>query len=163
MSKQHGIIPGRIGIKPLEGQLFMPEILQRPVGQFVTTTFMVTSDDGVYFQIIFCTGFFKHCINRLSLSDVGDDNCIRPESWKIQLVPIVCQTAVNSTPEFFPVASLAAKLSVFPKALFTVIAFLKITFRLQPFFDSFLDYRLHQVLPDLICPLTVEHLYRHDC
>ena len=44
MTDQHHIIPGRVGSKQLEWQLLMAEILQRPVGQFVTAAFIVPLD-----------------------------------------------------------------------------------------------------------------------
>ena len=48
MTDEHHIIPGRVGRKPLEWQLLMAEILQRPVGQFVTAAFMITGNQSIY-------------------------------------------------------------------------------------------------------------------
>ncbi len=42
MTHQHHIIPGRVGGKPFEGQLFMAKILDGPIGQFVTAAFVIT-------------------------------------------------------------------------------------------------------------------------
>ena len=52
MTDQHHIIPGRVGRKPLEGQLLMAKILYGPVGQFVTAAFVITGDKPVGRQIV---------------------------------------------------------------------------------------------------------------
>ena len=54
----------------------MAKVLQRPVGQFVAATFMITGDKPIGGQIIHGTGFSQHIVNCLALADIGyDDGC----------------------------------------------------------------------------------------
>jgi hypothetical protein len=118
MTQQHRIIPGSIGIESLERKLFTAEVLQRPVSQFVTTSFMLAGDNCICLQILVGTGLCKHFVDLMPLSDIGNDQRIGAKPGQIKLVAVVEQSAVNRSPEVFPIATFAAKLNILPIIFF---------------------------------------------
>ena len=115
MADQHHIIPGCVGRKPLEGQLLMPKILDGPVGQFVTAAFVVAGHKPVGRQIICRLGFFKHPVDRLTLTDVGDDDRIWTKPRQIKLLAVIVHQPTKDSPtESLPGALPATELGILP-------------------------------------------------
>ena len=119
MTHQHHIIPGCVGGKPFEGQLFMAKILYCPVGQFVTAAFVIAGDKPVGRQISKRSGVFKKPVNRLTLPDVGDDDRVRSATRQIKLIAVIMhQTTIDGPPKTLPVPLSTAKLGILPGFLF---------------------------------------------
>jgi len=119
MTDQHRIIPRGVGIKLFERELFMAKILQSPVGQFITSTFMITGNQSTGRHIISCSGIFKKPVDSLALANVGDNDRIRSATWQIKLVAIVMhQTAINRPSKTLPVPLPATKFGILPGLLF---------------------------------------------
>ena len=119
MTDQHRIIPCGVGREPLERQLFMTEILQGAVGQFVAAAFMITGDQPVGRQIVKRSDVFEKPVDRLALPDVGDDDRIRSATWQIKLVVIVMhQPTIDCPSKTLPVPLSATELGILPGLLF---------------------------------------------
>lgn len=118
MTDQHRIIPGGIGIQPLEGQLLVAKILQSAVGQLVTTAIMVAGNNTICFQIILSPGPFEHHIDGLSLADIGGDNRIGTATGQIELTAIMDEPTEKDSPEPIPIASSASEFNILPGLFF---------------------------------------------
>ena len=119
MTDQHRIIPRGVGIKLFERELFMAKILQSPVGQFITSTFMIKGNQSTGRHIISCSGIFKKPVDSLALANVGDNDRIWSATWQIKLVAIVMhQTAINRPSKTLPVPLPATKFGILPGLLF---------------------------------------------
>ena len=118
MAQQHRIIPNRIRIEPLERQLLMAEVFQRPVCQLITATFMIASNNPVCFQIVLSTNFLQQRINVLTLADIGNYNRIGSTSRQIDLVAVIDQSAIDSSPKSIPGFAFTSKLNILPIVFF---------------------------------------------
>ena len=115
MTDQHHIIPGRVGCKPLEGQLLMAKILYGPVGQFVTATFVIAGDKPIGRQVVRRPGFFQHPVDGLALTNVGDDDRIRAKTRQIKLVAVIMHQAAKYGPSKpLPTSLPATELGILP-------------------------------------------------
>ena len=112
MTQQHRIIPGGVGVKHFKGQLLVTEVLQRPVGQFITAAVMITGNNGIGTQILVSVGRFEPLVDLLPLADVGDDDRIRPTAGKVKLLVVIEQPAVQRPSENCPAATPGAKCDI---------------------------------------------------
>jgi len=114
MTQQHRIIPSRVGIEFLEGQLFMAKVFECPVGQLITAALMITGNNTICFQVVFSPSFSQQSINGLALTDVRDNDGVGTASRQIKLVSVIHQTAVNRPPEAIPGFALTSELDILP-------------------------------------------------
>ena len=114
MTQQHRIIPCRVGIEFLEGQLFMTKVFQRPVGQFVTASIVIAGHDSCGLDVMGGPGCFEHSVDRLTLANVGDHDGIGPKTRQMELMAFIEQTAVYRSPKTLPVTSPAPVFNILP-------------------------------------------------
>ena len=113
------IVPCRVGREPLEGQLLMAEILQRPVDQLVAAAVVIAGDQSVGCQIVQRPGVFEKPVDGLTLPDIGDDDRVRAATrQKILGAVVVHQPAIDGPSKPLPVALPAPELGVLPSFLF---------------------------------------------
>ena len=86
MTDEHHIIPGGIGREALEGQLLMAKILQSPVGQFVAAALVIARDKAIDPQVFCGPSGVQQPVDRLVLTDIGNDNRVRAHAWQIKLL-----------------------------------------------------------------------------
>ena len=159
MTDKHCVIPGCVGSEALEGQLFVAKIFQRPVGPFIAATFMITSDKPSCDQIIHRTGFFKHAVDCLALTDVGDDDDgIGTKARKVKLLAVIMhQSAKDRTPKRFPVALPATELDILP--CFLLAGFKSFPLGLIPVICHLFDVFIHFAAAEIA---DMKHFTKHE-
>ncbi len=118
MAQQHRIIPSCIRVEPLERQLLVAEVFQRPVCQLVTATFMVAGNNPVCFQVVLSANSFQQRIDVLSLADIGNNDRIGSASRQIDLITVIDQPAIDSSSESIPGFAFTSKLNILPVVFF---------------------------------------------
>ena len=118
MTQQHQIIPGGVGVEPFKGQLLVAEVLQCPVGQFITAAVMITGNNGIGAQILGSPGRFEPVVDLLPLANVGDNDSVRTTAGKVKLMAVIEQTAVQRPSEEVPAATPGAKFDIVPSLFF---------------------------------------------
>ena len=117
MAYHHGVVPGGVGMKPLERKSLVAKVLEVAVDAFVPSSTVIKDNDLLSLKSLLLAACYKEPVYFATEAEISHHGSLSLEAWQILLTAGGTIPGDDQAPVAFPVLAGKTKLLVLPEIL----------------------------------------------